>query len=447
LKKLIFLFTLSSFLTYAQNIKGVVLDKNTNLGIENVNIISLKKTATALTDEDGKFNLKLKNEIQYNDSIYFSHVGYITKGILISEFKMNNFSIQLETEIENLKETTIYNHKNLKSKISYTKLSNLKKGIYSFGSVLIDGKIYVIGGDTSFESDAFKKLQYENPDFTFEDYTRELAMQFSGNVFSGNLYIYNIKQDYWEKSTADFRKRAYHNLNYYDHKIYVIGGRRRSRNGVYDYLENTIELYDLKNKTIEIDKTNPHQATNFSSFTYKDNIILLGGSTKSNEKGKKIYSKEVHNYDTKSGYWYKLEDMPNAKETSGVLVGDKIYLIGGYNNKPLTEITTLDLITGKWDTIGNLPYAMEKPALTVNNDTIYIFENGKISTFDINSKNLKEYLIDLPMKASQLYFYNDTIYLLGGSIENYYSKSPSANLYSIDLNEFTTTKIYSFKTL
>lgn len=445
MKKLIFLLTLSSFLSNAQNIKGVVLDKNTNLGIEDVYIMS-KTSFTALTDKDGKFSLKVKSEIEDNDSIYFSHVGYNPKRVLISEFKKDNFSIQLETEIENLKETTVYSYKNLKSKISFTKLSNLKKGIYSFGSVLIDGKIYVIGGDTSFESDAYKKLQYEIPDFTMEDYMRALAMQFSGNTFSGNLFIYNIKQDYWEKSTADFRKRAYHNLNYCDNKIYVIGGRRRSRNGVYDYLENTIEVYDLKNNTIAIDKINPHQAINFSSFTYKDNIIILGGSTKSNEKGKKIYSKEVHDYDTKSGYWYKLEDMPTAKETSGVLVGDKIYLIGGYDDKPLTEITTLDLITGKWTKIGDLPYAMEKPALTGHNDTIYIFENGKISTLDIQSNTLNEYLIDLPMKGSQLYFYNDTIYLLGGSIENYYSKSPSADFYRVDIDEFTTTKIHRFKT-
>lgn len=446
MKKLIFFFTLSCFLSNAQIIKGVVLDKNTNLGIEDVSIIS-KLIVTTSTDKDGKFSLKLKNDIQDNDSIYFSHIGYGTKGLLISEFKKNNFSIRLETEIENLKETTVYSHKNLKGKISFTKLSTLKKGIYSFGSVLIDGKIYVIGGDTSFESDAYKKLQYEIPDFTMEDYMRELAMQFSGNAFSGHLLIYHIKQDYWEKSIADFRKRAYHNLNYCDNKIYVIGGRRRSRNGVYDYLDNTIELYDLKKNTIEIDQTNPHQAINFSSFTYKNNIILLGGSTKSNEKGKKIYTKEVHIYDTESGYWYQLEDMPSAKETSGVLVGDKIYLIGGYNNKPLTEITTLDLITGQWTKIGDLPSAMEKPALTVHNDTIYIFENGKISTLDIQSNTLNEYLIDLPLKDSQLYFYEDTLYLLGGSLENYYSKRPSSSLYSIDCNEFAKTKIYSFKSI
>ena len=177
----------------------------------------------------------------------------------------------------------------------------------------------------------------------------------------------------------------------------------------------------MKNNTIAIDKTNPHQAINFSSFTYDDNIIILGGSTKSNEKGKKIYSKEVHDYDTKSGYWYKLEDMPTAKETSGVLVGDKIYLIGGYDDKPLTEITTLDLITGKWTKIGDLPYAMEKPALTVHNDTIYIFENGKISTLDIKSNTLNEYLIDLPMKGSQLY-----VYTCGGpSVPQWPSPNPS----------------------
>jgi len=132
--------------------------------------------------------------------------------------------------------------------------------------------------------------------------------------------------------------------------------------------------------------------------------------------------------------------MPTAKETNGVLIQNKIYLIGGFNTKPLSTLESFDLLTEKWNTEGELFYGTSNPAIATNNGIIYFFENEKIFTYNTNTKQLKEYLISLPMKASKLYFSDNKLYLLGGYIENYYSKFPSANLYSIDINEFENTK-------
>ncbi|MND90353.1 hypothetical protein D3C80_824310 [compost metagenome] len=78
---------------------------------------------------------------------------------------------------------------------------------------------------------------------------------------------------------------------------------------------------------------------------------------------------------------------------------------------------------------------------------IYFFENEKIYTYNINTKELKEYLINLPLKASKLYLSDNKLYLFGGYIENYYSKYPSPHLFSIDITEFENTKPYRAKFL
>lgn len=440
MKKILLILFLTPLFSFAQNIKGVVIDKKSNLSIENVNITTKRFNSDTLTDEKGEFKLSLSTEFQETDSIYFSHIGYTGKTISLKELHKNEFSIFLDEKIESLEGITLSGKKPLKSKIAFTKLAPSKYPLFSFGSILKDNKIYIIGGDASFKADAWKKVQYEKVDPTMEDYLRELSFQFSGQAYKGNLLIYDIKSNLWETSQLKFRKRAYHNLNEYNDKIYVLGGKRVSANGVFEYLDDKIEVFDIKNQTITIDKTNTHQASEFASFTHKSTIIIMGGSVKMKENGSKEYSNKVHSYDVNSGYWYELANMPTAKETNGILIKDKIYLMGGFNTKPLSTVESFDLLTEKWETEGELFYGISNSAIAQNESIIYFFENEKIYTYDTNTKQLKEYLIILPMKASKLYFSDNKLYLLGGYIENYYAKYPSPNLFSIDINEFENTK-------
>jgi hypothetical protein len=421
---------------------GTVIDKKNKLPIEDVKIKSNRYDAYTTTNTEGKFEFINFSKLNENDTLFFSHINYVDKKTSFKEFKATKFSIFLEEKTELLNEVVIPlpTSKQLKSKIEYTKLASLKHPISNFGSIVKDNTIYVVGGDASTKTDAWKKIQYEKVDPTMEDYIRELNFQHSSGIYKGDLMLYNIPTNQWETSKLKFRKRAYHNINECDNKIYVIGGKRISTNGVHEYLEDTIEIIDLNKQTITIDHTNPHQAANFASFTYNNNLIILGGSVKMDRNEKKEYTNKVHLYAINSGYWYELKGMPVAKETSGVLIQNKIYLFGGFNGEPLSTVESFDLLTEKWTTEGNLLTPLNHPAITSNEDMIYLFENEKIYTYNINSKEFKEYLINLPIKAATLLFINDKLYVIGGNIENYYSKYPSSSLFIIDCNEFKTTK-------
>ncbi|HPV56049.1 MAG TPA: kelch repeat-containing protein, partial [Tenuifilaceae bacterium] len=239
----------------------------------------------------------------------------------------------------------------------------------------------------------------------------------------------------------------YHNIQYYNGKVYIIGGKKLSTNRIKEYLADEVEVYSIKDSNILTDNTNPHQAVNFASFVYKDNLIVMGGSTKLTRFEEKICTNKAHLLNLKTGLWYELNDIPIAMETKGILVNNTIFLVGGFNTKPLDKIVTYNITTGEWRVLGQLFYEVERPALALKGSTIYIFEDGRIQTYDINSKQLKLYSIDLPLKSSELFYRNDKLYLLGGFVEDTSFKEPTSNLYSIDINEFNTTATFGSKTL
>lgn len=448
-KKLLLIFILIPFFSISQNINGEVFSQKENFPIENTNVFALSSKVGTITDQNGKFSLKLLPQFKNDEILEFSHIGFTSLKVRLEDLKKANFTIFLVNEVENLSELTITaNHQlKLKSKLSFNKLAPLKFPIFSFGSFLKDDKIYVIGGNGSREADSWKKVTAEKAAPTLKDLQDELSRNSTFLFYEGDFSTYNIKTDTWEDSPIKFIKRAYHNTHLYDNSVYVLGGKRISVNGKFEYLQDQIEVLNLSNQTTKVDNTNPHQAADFASFTYKDNIIIMGGSIKMTESGKKTFTNKVHMYNITSGYWYELDNMPTAKETTGILLNDKIYLIGGNNSQPLPEIETFDLTTQKWLIEGELFSGLGRPAITYHDNIIYFFEDAIFYTYHLKTKQLKEYKIDLGLKSCSMHFYNDKLYIIGGYTHNDYSKTPSSNTYSVSIDEFQTTKPNRIKTL
>ncbi len=452
---LLFLFSHS----YSQSIRGKVFDTKTNEPLEGVHVYVKINEEGTFTDERGKYVLKLKSRINKNDLVYFSHVGFVLKSFSWSELKDKDFLVKIDFDQIQLDEIKVVAPYKLKPRIRYKKLTSMASGLHSFASTLVDDKIYVFGGDGTHKIDALKQVLEDHPatgqpgaginaysDLFYRARSLDLL---SLKHYNDDLLIYDIKLDRWSTNEAKFRKRAYHNTIYSndDSKMYILGGKRYSKNRLFEYLDDKIEVYDINNNTINVDNTNPHQAVDFESFLYKGNIIVLGGSIKEKKNGKKVYTDKVHIYDTKNGLWYDLANMPIAKETKGVLIDDKIYLFGGFNNKPLRGIESYDLISGKWKKEGELMASLSKPAITYKENTVYLFENGKIITFNIKTKELKEYTTGLFLKASNIHCSNNKLYIVGGYKEDQNSKTPSADIFSVDLSEFKITRVQNSKTM
>ena len=128
--------------------------------------------------------------------------------------------------------------------------------------------------------------------------------------------------------------------------------------------------------------------------------------------------------------------MPIGQAPETILVDHCIYLIGNSNGGG-RSLECYNLLTGAWTNAGHLLYRLGWPSLAYHNDIIYIFEQGVVQTFNIKSRQVRSYMIDLKLKSPALYYFDGKLYILGG----FYMGDPSRNVYSIDLKEFDKTEI------
>ncbi|WP_293297516.1 carboxypeptidase-like regulatory domain-containing protein [Allomuricauda sp.] len=442
----------STALGFGQIVKGRVLDMETKQPLDNVNVYIKNSEIGAATNVKGEFRLSYDSTISPTDSLIFSIIGYKTLKIKFSQLKETSNTILMNELTNELGEVIISSKKKLREKLKYHPLSRLKKGVFAFGSIVINDTIYVIGGSESFTEDTMRKAiedaSLKNPyGATWNDVLGETEPNGTNTSYNNKLLTYDIHLDQWKTVDVDFENRAHHQINKFEEKVFVLGGKRVSNNGKKQYLLNKIEILNLDSLSIVIDDTNPHQAIGFASFTYKDNILVMGGSIKMDKAGNKVYTDKCHFFNITSGYWYELEDMTKAKQTDGAIVNEKVYLIGGTDGNPLSEIESLDMSTGKWKKEGDLFYEMENPSITSHDAIIYIYNYGKLLVYNTLANTLKAYNIDLYLKDPDLLYHKNKLYLLGGYTEEKFKKEPSSGLYAIDLYELNKTKVSDSKKL
>lgn len=438
-------------LFFAQNIHGKILDSKSFSPIENVNIyLQNNKNNGTFSDNKGRFYLKLNSYTRRTDSVIFSILGYKKVKKTISNIEETN-TILLTQKLQPLNEVTLSSNQKLNNSLPFKSLSKMPKGLYSFSAILVNGKIYVIGGDNSTYDDSFKKAVERAGEgkmmITFEEIQKEWYGSATRKNYNNKLLIYDIATDSWQGIEVKLENRAYHRANLYNNKIFILGGKKLSFNGKKEFLHQKIEIIDTQKTGVQIDKTNPHQAVNFASFVYKGNIMVLGGSLRQKKNGSKVYSDKIHQFNIKTGYWFEVGKMTVPKEVNGVLINDKIFLFGGESGNPLVDIESFDLITGKWENIGHLFQPISRPAVTSHDDTIYLFDDGRILIYDIEEKTLKQYKINLFLKNAGLQYYDGKLYIIGGYREDRFSKRPSNGLYEVDLKTLGNTKISSFKSM
>jgi hypothetical protein len=440
--KKVFIFLLLSFTTtllcgQTYNIK--ILDSKTDLPIF-------------------KAHLKLGKEIFLTNTEGLATVSVIkSKKLEITHIKYNSIDIRLEKKRDvtvylnerhsKLEEVVITAKRNLKKYIHFTKLQQLPKPIHSFGSVLLGDKLYTIGGDASnFQFSNRKGLsEMTQNDEILNILSRNKPSNFY--KYRNKVFVYDFKNKVWETSSFKPKSRAYHKAVVHQEKIYLLGGKRLTLTKKKEMLMPQIEVLNMKNDSIVVDEMNPHQGVNFESLVFEGKLLVIGGSLKLKGNGFKEYTDKIHFYDFKSGFWYLLTTMSKGKETSGVIVDNKLYLFGGHRDKKLKEIECFNLVTSKWEKEGDMFTAMEKPAITKNKKTIYLFEKDRIVTYHTVTKELKEYRIDLPLFFSELQFRNDKLYIIGGTKIKDYENKPQRSFVEISLDEFENTKTKKIKTL
>jgi outer membrane protein assembly factor BamB len=366
--------------------------------------------AGTITDEQGFFSLNVFEVLSKKDSLSISSIGYHTKRIPIFTLG-NNDIIYLSPKEEQLQEITVVGKKE-DPYLKFKELAPMPEGVYSFGATVVDGKIYVSGGDRCIGN-------------ILDGYYYSLENH------SDKMQIYDIEKDQWSVSKLKFSSRAHHNIHYYNDKIFIIGGERLDVIQEKKYLNNIVEVYDLKKDTIISSKTNPHQANDFASLIYKDNIIMMGGSTTKELKNK------IHLFNLTTGLWYDWGETPFAYVNQGIAIDSIVYLFGDWS-----RVYSYNISTGEYKEEKRLPFGKgsnpERAGMTVYNNIIYEKVRNVILTFNVLNKMMYGYMIRLYLECSELVYYNEKLYLIGGYVRdlNTGKITISNKLYSFDMSEF-----------
>ncbi len=445
MRKNLILFLFFTSISFAQNFNGVVKNKVSDAPLEGVHISSKAIRSNTFTHVDGTFTVTLKNGYSREDSISFTSVGYEKLRVSISDLIERKFIVLLTPATEYLREVNIHTSKPLKQSLKYEKLAEMEAAVYDFASVVAGDKIYVVAGNASFLEDPIQdEINRKMGMVSLTDIIRASQRDFTLEVYSSRVQVYDLTQNKWSTAPVQVRKRAGHTAVMHDKKIYILGGKNLQPAGRKEFKDNTVEIFDLQKDSLVTDPVNPHMAIDASAFTYKENLMILGGSLRVNKIGKKIFSDEVHMLNFETGLWFNAGKMTSGKETVAVRVQNELYLIAGNDGRYLDNIEVLDLVTGRWENRANLPMTLKDPAVTVHNGIIYIYEKGNFLTYNTRTRELKRFDIDLKIEGPGMQYADGAIYLFGGYEGNDYTQRPVKDCFNVSLEEFENTAVLSY---
>ena len=198
-------------------------------------------------------------------------------------------------------------------------LKNMPTARSGVVSAIVDGKIYCIGGQTSFSS------------------------------YTNTVEVYDPSTDSWETKTSMPTIRSALTSVVVDGKIYCIGGI--DLNNPYS---DKVEVYDPVTDSWDTGKTPmPTGRRYFASAVVDGKIHCIGGNIDNNDSA--INTVEV--YDPTTDSWETKTSMPTIRSAlTSVVVDGKIYCIGGYNGSSyINTVEVYDPSTDSWETKTSMP--------------------------------------------------------------------------------------------
>lgn len=422
MSRLLLLFLLlAAFRGACAQSHGYVRDARTGFGLEGVHIYLSKDTVgVGITDRQGSFDLQFLQRCADGDTLVFSFVGYETRKMEVRALKKDACQVLLAECSQLLGQVTVTASER-PYYLSSAKVTDMPKGLFSFGSCLADGKLYVVAGDET--STSVK--------FAVNSQKIDIGMR-ADEYRSPYIYVYDIAAGTWETKPHRVTERAGHTATFYNGRLFIIGGVRYSTNRRLEYTDEKLEIYDLAKDTLYVDPVNPHQALNFTSVVYDDLLYLIGGSKK-----QRLCWDKMHALDLKRGYWYEMGDIPKEyrREANGILVGHTVYFFGGScDGSPSRDIYSCDLLSGDWKQQGYLEEGVIFPALAVQGDRIFVYEGNRLQVYYCRTHRLDAYTLSLGLDRAALHCWEGKLYVTGGYLHTEDGGlSPSSEIYQVEI--------------
>ena len=289
--------------------------------------------------------------------------------------------------------------------IRWTKKADLPISVSKSRAVVVNGKIYVMGGVTPTYR-GFSKANYE----------------------------YNPETDTWTKKQDMPTGRTNFAIATVENKIYVIGG---------DPFQNKVEVYDPKTNSWDSLSVMPSERQHISCAVSNNNIYVIGGFENiccppypqrcDWETCAKISDKNQA-YNVTTDKWTELASIPTPRHALEMMtVNDQIYVIGGMGGEssiwePLKTNEIYNPTENTWNEKKEMPTPRDGYGYSVQDDLIYLFggwiteKQQTSNTVVYNTKtDTWHNSTDLPVKSGAFAFatIDNKIYIFGGDNEDY----------------------------
>ncbi|MCF8241570.1 MAG: T9SS type A sorting domain-containing protein [Melioribacteraceae bacterium] len=282
----------------------------------------------------------------------------------------------------------------------WEKKSNMNFGRHSLRSVVIDGKIYAIGGHI-------------------------------GNSVAVNE-SYDPISDSWAILTQMPTGRSSFGIAKYENSIFCIGG---NSSGSYT---DKVEKYYVSLDSWETKQALPETRNLLTATTFNDKIFVFCGYNTSNEIDGKVF---IYNIDTDSWSHGNQQLIPTANSKS-ILVGDKIFVVGGYDGEGnlVKSIQIYDPQTDSWSFGSDLLWGRVEPDCVIIDSYLYIIGGSPSSGFTSISKLDISGLVSVKNKAVKNIGINN--FHLYQNYPNPFNPSTLISFYLVEDN-FVQLKIYN----
>ena len=231
--------------------------------------------------------------------------------------------------------------------------------------------------------------------------------------FTGLIEKYDISKNEWSVLTASLIPKQFPSSIIVGKELYVFNGDLKDGT-----LNAKMEVVDISTGQIQFSTDNPNPAHAAGVAEWNEIIYAFGGKI---SPDKLIYSNSLYKFDPAEKKWTKLSSMPEKKETKGVIVDGKLYVIGGYNGEASNRITMYDIQTDKWTKLTKLPFGVSAHSVVAYGDKIYVvfdFTNQSfIGYYDIpaNKFVILEQSGMTGRRHAGAHIVNDKLYIMGGN--------------------------------
>jgi N-acetylneuraminic acid mutarotase len=291
---------------------------------------------------------------------------------------------------------------------SWTTKESMPTARYRFGTAVVDGKIYSIGGLTAdgtvganevydpatntWETKSpmptpryyFAVAVYDNKIYTFGGLT---ATPIQNNTYVGVTEVYDSATDTWETKTSMPTNRSALCANVVDGKIILTGGIVYGPPPSFSSISEVTEVYDPETDNWLTKASIPNPVCSYASTVVDGKIYVVGGSNHS-----AVYTTFNQVYDLETDTWSLGASLPtgvrfaSAGATSGEMAPERIYIVGGCtaqfpDGSNLTQI--YDSETDAWTYGASMPTPRGGLRVAVTDDVLYA-----IGGFNTNGDNI-----------------------------------------------------------